>query len=220
MLVPYLRSLLSTPLAFMTYFQGELHLRGRFIPGGVPSWVRWDSLDESHCQQGGEVVWLIFLCIWRKVMWDFENFLPCDKGELSVHSYGWALHIVRGCILGWFSLSGSGLLHALSPAVSSLCLFLEESVFAFAWLCWALPLSWGSSFVWSAALSSYPCLRGPIFGFALCLTQMTFFLLLLGFWSFGWTFLFSLSSSVILSCFLSCLVLFLLCFRVSTVGCR
>jgi len=35
MLVPYLRSLLSTPLAFMAYFQGELHLRGRFIPGGV-----------------------------------------------------------------------------------------------------------------------------------------------------------------------------------------
>ena len=133
MLVPYLRSLLSTPLAFMAYFQGELHLRGRFIPGGVTFMSAWDSLDESHCQQGGEVVWLIF-----------ENFLPCDKGELSVHSYGWALHIVRGCILGCFSLSGSELLHAPSPAVSSICLFLEESVcFAFAWLCWALPLSWG-----------------------------------------------------------------------------
>ena len=128
MLVPYLRSLLSTPLVFIAYFQGELHLRGRFIPGGMTFMSACDSLDESHCQQGGEFVTHLPLHLGVSGV-RLEKFLPCDKGELSVHSYGWALHIVRGCILGWFSLSGFEFLHALSPAVSSLCLFLEESVF-------------------------------------------------------------------------------------------
>ena len=43
-------------LHFTAYFEGELHLRGRFIPGGVTfmSVLRL-TLDESHCQQGGEV---------------------------------------------------------------------------------------------------------------------------------------------------------------------
>ena len=43
-------------LHFIAYFEGELRLRGRSIPGGVAfmSVLRL-TLDESHCQQGGEV---------------------------------------------------------------------------------------------------------------------------------------------------------------------
>ena len=101
--------------------QGEVHSRGNdlheclWLTWWVPLSTRGGVCDSSSFAFGGE--WC-----------DFWKFLPCGKGELSVHLYGWVLHIVRGCILGWFSLSGSELLHALSSAVSSLCLFLEESV--------------------------------------------------------------------------------------------
>ena len=153
-------------------------------------------------------------------MWDWK-ILPCEKGELSVHSYGWALHIVRGCILCGFSLSGSELLHALSPAVSSLCLFLEESVcFAFAWLCWALPLSWGVMLCLIGCVEHVTLVFGADLWLCFLFNSNDLFLLLFGSWSFGWTFLFSFSSSVIVSYFPSCLVLFLLCFHVSTFGCR
>jgi len=54
MLLPYLRSLLNTPLAFIAYFQGELHLRGRFIPGGVTSMSACDSHLMSPIVNKGE----------------------------------------------------------------------------------------------------------------------------------------------------------------------
>ena len=71
----------------MAYFQGELCLRGSIIPGGVNSMSAWDSLDESHCQQGGE----------------FMNHLPLHLGVSDVRC--WFFLLTRGnwvCThLGW-----------------------------------------------------------------------------------------------------------------------
>ena len=140
--------------------QGEVHSRGSDLHDCV-----WLTLDESHCQQGGEF-WLTFLCTWEWVVWDWKlKIPPCDRGSIV------CTHMVECCILWgnafwvkWFS--DSELLHALVLVVSSLCLFLEEPMFCFCMTVLSPESVFeGSCLVWSAALSSYPCLRGPIFRF-------------------------------------------------------
>ena len=120
---------LCTPLALLGIFsggvasQGEVHSRGSDLHECV-----WLTLDESHCQQGGEF-WLTFLCTWDWVVWDWKlKIPPCDRGSRV------CTHMVEHCILWgdafwvkWFQCFE--LLFALVPVVLSLCLFLEEPVF-------------------------------------------------------------------------------------------
>ena len=160
----------------MAYFQGELHLRGRFIPGGVAFmsalrltwWVPLSTRGRScithlplHLGVSGVRFWKNFFLVTRE---------------------SWVCtHMVERCIL-W----GDAFWVSLVWVVLSFCMLIHR-------LCWAFASFWrsrcvlplhdcvepclfleGSCFVWSTVLSSFPCLRGPIFGVAFFLTQMTF----------------------------------------------
>ena len=69
--------------------------------------------------------------------WCEMFFLPFDKVELSVHSSWLSVCILWGDA---FWVKCSELSHRLCRAFAS---FRRSRCFAFAWLCWALPLSWG-----------------------------------------------------------------------------
>lgn len=135
---------LRTPLTHHSIFwggvasQGEAHSKGEW-----PSWVFWDSLDESHCQQGGEVVWLIFFCFGSALGVSgvrFEKFLLVTGGAecaliwLSV-AYCEGMHFG---LSGFVILSFCLLLYRFCWVFAS---FRRNRCFASAWLCWALPLS-------------------------------------------------------------------------------
>ena len=125
--------------------QGEVHSRGNdfheclWLTWWVPLSTRGRVYDSSSfC--------MFFLPMGESsrgwVVCDFE-ILPCDKGELSVHSCGWVFAYCEGMLFG-LSVSelvfGSKLLHRLCRAFAS---FWRSWCFASAWLCRALPLSWG-----------------------------------------------------------------------------
>ena len=217
MLIPYLRSLFRHPTCIHGIFSGELHLRGRFIPGGVTFMSAWDSLDESHCQQGGEFMTHLPLHLGVSDVrcW----FFLLTRGNWVCTHLGWAFAYCEGMHFGW--VCASELSHRLCRAFAS---FWRSRCF-----CFVLPLHdcvepclflEGSCFGWSAALSSYPCLRGPILWLCFSSTKMIFpcFCLALGHLVEFSSFLFLLW----LSFPVSRLVLYflLLCFRVSTFGCR
>ena len=132
---------LCTPLALHGMIwggaasQGEVHSRGSDLHECFVTYLMSPIVNK------GESLRLIFLCIWEWVMWDWKFLLVTGGAECALI---WlSVAYCEGMHLGYVFLVVSELLLALVPVVSSLCLFLEERVFAFAWLCWVLPLSWG-----------------------------------------------------------------------------
>ena len=196
MLVPYLRSLFlhSTCTSWHDLNRSCISGGGSF-QGEWPSWVFCVSLDESHCQQVGEVVWL----------YDSSSFAfsalrgAFSKGKKLLGVSGvrfWKFLLVTGgaeCALIWLSIAYCERKH-LGYGVQVISVlskhFASSGFWAFACSCPGcvepLPLSWGtgvcfcmtgvepfasvfegSFLVWSTALSVFPFLRGSIFCFAL-----------------------------------------------------
>jgi len=79
-------------LHFLAYFQGELHLRGRFIPGGVTSMTACDSHLTSPIVNKGESFDSSSFALgseWCEKL----KIPPCDKGSRV------CTHMVEHCIL-------------------------------------------------------------------------------------------------------------------------
>ena len=110
MLVPYLRSLSlhSTSTSWhdliVAASHGEVHSRGSDLHECFVTHLMSPIVNKGEKLYDSSSFAFSVLRgafpkgekFWEWVAWDLDSSLW--QGELSVHSYGWALHIVRGCI--------------------------------------------------------------------------------------------------------------------------